>query len=263
MLLLTIDVGNTNIVVGVYSEKKLLHVWRLATNKERTSDEFGVFFLSMFQNAGLETGMVGDVIISTVAPNIMYSLRHSIRKYFNCTPIMVEPGIKTGLNIKIDNPRELGADLIVCAVAANNIYRRPVIIVDFGTATKLSAVSGKGEFLGVVICPGVRVSADALTQKAAKLPRIEIEKPPRVIGTNTVDSMQSGLVYGNVGKINYLINKIKQEMAEAGEDIREIHVVATGGLARMIAGETSEIDETNGLLALEGLRMIYEKNRKE
>ncbi len=263
MLLLTIDVGNTNIVVGVYSETKLLHVWRLATNKERTSDEFGVFFLSMFQNEGLEPEMVRDVIISTVAPNIMYSLRHSIRKYFNCKPIMVEPGIKTGLNIKIDNPRELGADLIVCAVAANNIYKCPVIIVDFGTATKLSAVSGKCEFMGVVICPGIRVSADALTQKAAKLPRIEIEKPPRVIGTNTVDSMQSGLVYGNVGKIDYLIEKMKEEMARAGEDRDSIHVVATGGLARMIAGETTRIDETNGLLALEGLRIIYEKNRKE
>lgn len=263
MLLLTIDVGNTNINIGLYSGKKLLHVWRLATNKERTSDEFGVFFLSMFQKEGLETEMVRDVIISTVAPNVMYSLRHSIRKYFNCTPVMVRPGIKTGLNIKIDNPRELGADLIVCAVAAHNIYKCPVIIVDLGTATKLSAVTAKAEFLGVAICPGIRVSADALTQKAAKLPRIEIEKPPHVIGTNTVDSMQSGLVYGNVGKIDYLICKIKEEMAQAGEDKDSIKVVATGGLARMIAKETSQINEINNMLALEGLRIIYEKNKKE
>ena len=189
-MLLAIDVGNTNIVVGLYEGKKLLHIWRLATNKERTSDEFGSFFLAMFSNAGIGTGEVDDVIISSVAPNIMYSLRHSIRKFFNCIPILIEPGIKTGLNIKIDNPKELGADLIVGAVAAYNQAKGPVIVVDFGTATKLSAVSGKGEFLGVVICPGIQVSAEALTSKAAKLPRIQIERPEKVIGTNTIHSMQ-------------------------------------------------------------------------
>lgn len=262
-MLMVIDVGNTNIVVGLYKGKSLIHIWRLATNKERTSDEFGVFFLAMFQNAHLDINDVNDVIISSVAPNIMYSLKHSIRKFFNSMPILVEPGIKTGLNIKIDNPKELGADLIVTAVAAFDFYKGPVIVVDFGTATKLSAINGKCEFLGVVICPGIRVSAEALTQKAAKLPRILIGKPPSVIGTNTVDSMQSGIVYGNVGKINYLVNRIKDEMVKKGEKREKIRVIATGGLARMIAEETKEIDKTNGLLALEGLRIIYEKNKMQ
>ena len=262
-MLLAIDVGNTNIVSGLYEGKKLLHVWRLATNKERTSDEFGVFFLTMFRNADLTADQVKDVIISSVAPNVMYSLRHAVRKFFNTKPILIEPGIKTGLNIKIDNPRELGADLIVGAVAAYNLYNCPVVIVDFGTATKLSAVNSRGEFLGVVICPGIQVSADALTQKAAKLPRIQIAKPNHVLGTNTVDSMQSGIVYGTVGKIEYLVKKIKDEMVESGDDRKKIKVIATGGLARLVTEETNEIDELNGLLTLEGLRILYEKNKPE
>jgi len=262
-MLLAIDVGNTNIVAGLYDGKKLRNVWRLATNKERTSDEFGVFFLMMFQTEDLKPEQVKDVIIASVAPNVMYSLRHAVRKFFNTKPMLIEPGIKTGLNIKIDNPRELGADLIVGAVAAFNIYKGPVVIVDFGTATKLSAVNSRGEFLGVVICPGIQVSADALTQKAAKLPRIQIEKPKHVLGTNTVDSMQSGIVYGNVGKIDYLVKKIKDEMVAGGDDRNKIKVVATGGLARLITEETNEIDEVNGLLTLEGLRLIYEKNKSE
>jgi len=261
-MLLAIDVGNTNIVMGLYEDKKLIHIWRLATNKERTSDEFGVFFLTMFNNVDLGPNEVEDVIIASVAPNIMYSLRHSIRKFFNCIPILIEPGIKTGLNIKIDNPRELGADLIVGAVAAYNQVKGPVIVVDFGTATKLSAVTDKGEFLGVVICPGIQVSADALTSKAAKLPRIQIEKPETVIGTNTIHSMQSGIVYGNVGKIDYLVNRIKDEMAETGIVRDEIKVLATGGLARLIVEGSREIDEINGLLNMEGLRLIYEKNKQ-
>jgi type III pantothenate kinase len=262
-MLLAIDVGNTNIAMGLYEDKKLLHIWRLATNKERTSDEFGVFFLTMFNNVNLSPNKVKDVIIASVAPNIMYSLRHSIRKFFNCIPILIEPGIKTGLNIRIDNPRELGADLIVGAVAAYNQVKGPVIIVDFGTATKLSAVTGKGEFLGVVICPGIQVSAEALTSKAAQLPRIQIERPDKVIGTNTIHSMQSGIVYGNLGTIDYLVNRIKDEMAETGIDRKSIKVIATGGLARLIVEGTSEIDEVNGLLTLEGLRLIYEKNKPE
>lgn len=262
-MLLAIDVGNTNIVAGLYEGSKLRNVWRLATNKERTSDEFGVFFLSMFQMEGLKLDQVKDVIIASVAPNVMYSLRHAVRKFFNTNPILIEPGIKTGLNIKIDNPKELGADLIVGAVAAYNIYKGPVIIVDFGTATKLSAVNKKGEFLGVVICPGIQVSADALTQKTAKLPKIQIEKPSHVIGTNTVDSMLSGIVYGNVGEIDYLVKRMKDEMVQGGEDRNKIKVVATGGLARLITEETSEINDVNGLLTLEGLRMIYEKNKSE
>ncbi|MFO7636874.1 MAG: type III pantothenate kinase [Clostridia bacterium] len=260
-MLLAIDVGNTDIVMGIYDNEKLVNVWRMATNKERSSDEFGVFFLTMLNNAGTKLTEVDSVIISSVVPNLIYSLTHSIEKYFNVQPILVEPGIKTGLNIKIDNPKELGADLIADAVAALELYGGPLIIIDFGTATTFSAVNSKNEHLGVVICLGVRLTAEALTKNTAKLPNIQIKKPDKVIGKNTVDSMQSGLVYGYVGKIDYLVNKIKDEMAENGEDREKIKVIATGGMARIIANEAKSIDEINGLLTLEGLRVIYERNK--
>ncbi len=261
-MLLVIDVGNTNIVIGIYQNQKLEHVWRLTTNKERTSDEFGVFFITMFQNENIKINDISDVIISSVAPNVMYSLLHSIRKFFNLEPILVEPGIKTGLNIKIDNPKELGADIIVNAVGAKEKYKTPLIVVDFGTATTLCAINTKNDILGVTICPGVRVSADALTAKAAKLPNIQIIKPKNVLGKNTVDSMQAGLVYGFVGKIDYLVNKIKDEMVKLGEKREKISVIATGGLSRLIATESNEINEIDSMLTLDGLRMIHEKNKK-
>ncbi len=261
-MLLVIDVGNTNIVTGIYQNHKLEHVWRLTTNKERTSDEFGVFYITMFQNEGIKISDISDIIISSVAPNVMYSLLHSIRKFFNLEPLLVEPGIKTGLNIKIDNPKELGADIIVNAVGAKEKYKTPLIVVDFGTATTLCAINSKNDVLGVTICPGVRVSADALTTKAAKLPNIQITKPKNVLGKNTVDSMQAGLVYGFVGKIDYLVNKIKDEMAEQGEKREKISVIATGGLSRLIATESHEINEIDSMLTLDGLRLLHEKNKK-
>jgi len=261
-MLLVIDVGNTNIVLGIYEENEINNVWRITTNKERTSDEFGVFFITMFQNVNIKLEDIHDVIISSVTPNVMYSLKHSIRKYFDCEPILVAPGIKTGLNIKIDNPKELGSDILVNAVSAYTKYKSPLIVVDFGTATTLCAVSSKKDILGVTICPGVRVSADALNLKAAKLPKIQIIKPKKVLGKNTVDSMQSGLVYGYVGEIDYLVNKIKDEMVEIGEKRNNIKVIATGGLSRLVATETSEIDDIDGMLTLNGLKIIYEKNKK-
>ncbi|MCK5811985.1 MAG: type III pantothenate kinase [Clostridiales bacterium] len=261
-MLLVIDVGNTNIVTGIYQKQRLEHVWRLTTNKERTSDEFGVFFITMFQNENIKISDISDVIISSVAPNIMYSLLHSIRKFFNLEPLLVEPGIKTGLNIKIDNPKELGADIIVNAVGAKEKYKTPLIIVDFGTATTLCAINSKNDVLGVTICPGVRVSADALTVKTAKLPNVQIAKPKNVLGKNTVDSMQAGLIYGFVGEIDYLVNKIKDEMVQLGEKREKISVIATGGLSRLIATESKEINEIDSMLTLDGLRMIHEKNKK-
>lgn len=255
-MILVMDVGNTNIVLGVYDGKKLLVSWRMATDKERTSDEFGMFIVSLFEHEKLDVQDVEAIIIASVVPPIMYSLEHGIRKYFKKDPILVGPGIKTGINIKYENPREVGADRIVNSVAGYEIYGGPVIIVDFGTATKFEAISSKGEYLGGVICPGVKIAADALFQKASKLPRIELSKPEFVIGKNTVANLQSGIIFGHIGQVDYIVNRIKKEMKE-----ENIKVVATGGLARLIASEVESIDEINGQLTLDGLRIIYERNK--
>jgi type III pantothenate kinase len=256
-VLLVINVGNTNILVGVYEDKKLLVHWRLGTDKERTADEFGMFFMGFFDNEKLDIDKVEAVIIASVVPPIMYSLEHAIRKYFKREPILIGPGIKTGINIKYENPKELGADRIVNAVAAYEIYGGPLIVVDFGTATTFNAISSKGEFLGGVICPGIKISAEALFQKTAKLPRIELSKPEGIIGRNTAVSMQAGIFYGYVGQVNFIVGRIKKEMKEDN-----IRVIATGGLARLIASEAESIDEINGLLTIEGLRIIYDKNKE-
>ncbi len=257
-MLLAINVGNTNIRIGVYEGKKLVAHWKLGTNREWTSDEFGMFFTSFFSHEKLEISDIEAVIIASVVPPIMFSLEHAISKYLKKEPILIGPGIKTGINIKYENPRELGADRIVNAVAAYEIYGGPVIIVDFGTATTFNAVSSRGEFLGGAICPGIKISAEALYQRTAKLPRIDLAKHDAVIGRNTAVGMQSGVFYGYVGQVNYLVKRIKQEMKE-----ENIKVVATGGLAKFIATEAETIDEVNGRLTLEGLRIIYEKNRNE
>ncbi|MDK2800769.1 MAG: type pantothenate kinase [Clostridiales bacterium] len=261
-MILVVDVGNTNIVLGIYNDKKLVTYWRMATNKDRTSDEMGMLFLQFFNHEGIKASDIQAVIISSVVPPIMYSLERAIKKYIKAEPIVVGPGIKTGMNIKYDNPKEVGADRIVNAVAGYEIYGGPLIIIDFGTATTFCAINEKGEYLGGVICPGIKISMEALFQHAAKLPRIELVKPKRVIGKNTVNSMQSGAIYGYVGKIDYIVNRMKEEMNEKFSDkARPIKVIATGGLARMIASESSTIDEINSLLTLEGLRIIYERNR--
>lgn len=256
-MIVVVDVGNTNIVFGVYDGKKLLNHWRMSTDRDKTSDEFGMFLMNIFAYDKIDISDIEAVVIASVVPPIMYSLEHAIRKYLKLEPIVVGPGIKTGINIKYENPREVGADRIVNAVAALEIYKPPFIIVDFGTATTFCAVSSNGEYLGGVICPGIKISAEALFQKAAKLPRIDLAKPDTVIGRNTVSSMQSGIVYGYVGSVDYIVKRIKKEMKEDN-----IKVIATGGLARLIASESETIDEINGLLALEGLRIIYEKNKQ-
>lgn len=255
-MILVMDVGNSNIVLGVYENKELLVHWRMGTDKEKTSDEYGMFIVSLFKHENLDINSVEAVVIASVVPPIMYSLEHAVRKYFRVEPIIVGPGIKTGINIKIENPREVGADRIVNATAAYEMYGGPLIIVDFGTATTFCAITSKGEYIGGAICPGIKISAEALFHKAAKLPRIELAKPETVIGRNTVVGMQSGIVYGYVGKVDYLVKRMKKEMKEEG-----IKVIATGGLARLIATESETIDEINGLLTLEGLRIIYERNK--
>lgn len=259
-MIFVLDAGNTNIVLGIFKEKELILECRIGTDAKRTSDEYGIQVLELFKHNNINPKDIEGVIISSVVPNIMYSIEHMIRKYFKINPIVVGPGVKTGINIKYDNPKSVGADRIVNAVAAHDIYRRPLVIIDFGTATTFCAVTKKGDYLGGSICPGIKISADALFEKAAKLPRIELIKPSHVICKNTVSSMQAGIVYGYIGQVDYIVSKIVEEMVELGEE--EPYVIATGGLAGLIYQESTTIDEVSPFLTLEGLRTIYEKNKE-
>lgn len=258
-MIFVVDVGNTNIVLGLIKDKKLLIDWRLSTDVPRTADEYGMIVRALFESAGYSMEDVCGVIVSSVVPQIMYSLEHMIRKYFKQEPLVVEPGIKTGLNIKYDNPKEVGADRIVNAVAALELYGGPVIIIDFGTATTFCAVTSYGDYLGGAIVPGIKISTEALYSRAAKLPRIELEKPPVVICKNTVQSMQAGIIYGYTGLVDHIVKKMKEEMKRY--ESKDPYVVATGGLAKLISTDSASINEINGYLTLEGLRIIFEKNR--
>ncbi|RRD95927.1 type III pantothenate kinase [Clostridiales bacterium COT073_COT-073] len=255
-MLLVIDVGNTNITVAVYQNKENKGSFRLRTKTERTSDEYGVILVNLLKEREVEKSMIEDVIISSVVPNLMYSLRNAIYKYFGVNPMIVEPGLKTGISIHTDNPKEVGADRIVDAVAAYNEYGGPVLIIDFGTATTYDLISEKGVFEAGITSPGIRISADALWTQAAKLPEIQIEKPKSILAKNTITSMQAGLVYGYIGQVEYIIEKVKEETG-----IKDLKVVATGGLGRIIAGETDKIDIYDPDLSFKGLYYIYEKNK--
>ncbi|MBU5676279.1 type III pantothenate kinase [Alkaliphilus sp. MSJ-5] len=257
-MIVVFDVGNTNIVLGVYRGKELIDYWRIATDKEKTSDEYSMVIHQFFQYNGLDINDVEDIIISSVVPNIMYSLEHASRKLFNKEPLIVGPGIKTGMNIKYDNPKQVGADRIVNAIAAYEKYGGPLIIVDFGTATTFCAISETGEYLGGTISPGIKISSDALFEKAAKLPRVELVKPGKVICKNTVNSMQAGIIYGYVGLVEYIVNKMKKEIR-----CSSCRVIATGGLSTLIASETESIDIVDKFLSLEGLNIIYERNKED
>ena len=259
-MIFVLDAGNTNIVLGIFKDNDLIMECRIGTDAKRTSDEYGIQVLKLFALNNIDPKDIKGVIISTVVPNIMYSIEHMIRKYFNIDSIVVGPGVKTGINIKYDNPKFVGADRIVNAVAAHEIYKKPLIIIDFGTATTFCAVTKKGDYLGGAICPGIKISADALFEKAAKLPRIELVRPKKVICKSTVASMQSGIVYGYIGQVDYIVSKMKKELMEMGEE--EPFVLATGGLAKLIAEESQTIDEVSAFLTLEGLKIIYEKNKE-
>ncbi|MBV7276382.1 type III pantothenate kinase [Clostridium thailandense] len=259
-MILVLDVGNTNIVLGIYKNEELIANWRLSTDFQRTADEYGIQVTQLFLQGKLDPADVEGVIISSVVPNIMYSLEHMIVKYFEIIPIVVGPGVKTGINVKYDNPKEVGADRIVNAVAAHEIYDRSLIIIDFGTATTFCAVTARGDYLGGTICPGIRISSEALFERASKLPRIELIKPAKVIGKNTVTSMQAGIVYGYIGQVDYIVDKMKKEMTQLGE--AEPYVIATGGLAKLISEESKFIDIIDSTLTLKGLRIIYEKNKE-
>ena len=260
-MLLTLDVGNTNTVLGLYrmgSEELVTH-WRISTLRTQTADEYGVLFLNLFAMRRLEAAEVSGVIISSVVPPLETTLRQMCERYFHHKPMFVEPGIKTGMPILVDNPAELGADRLVNGVAAFARYGGPCIVVDFGTATTFDVITAKGEYIGGVIAPGLAISAEALFSRAAKLSRVDIKKPAKVVGTNTVAHMQSGLYYGYIGLVDGILERILQETRSA--DGQAPKIIATGGLARLIVDDSRFIEVIDDMLTLDGLRLIFERNK--
>ncbi|WP_409252493.1 type III pantothenate kinase [Bacillus sp. SCS-153A] len=255
-MIFVLDVGNTNIVLGVYEGEELKYHWRMETNRHKTEDEYGMIVKNLFQHVQLSLESIEGIIISSVVPPIMFSLERMCEKYFNITPLVVGPGIKTGLNIKYENPREVGADRIVNAVAGIKEYGGPLIIVDFGTATTYCYINEEKQYMGGAIAPGIGISTEALYSKAAKLPRIEIGRPDHIIGKNTVSAMQSGILYGYVGQVEGIVKRMK-----ATDDTNPL-VIATGGLAQLISKESDVIDVVDPFLTLKGLKLIYERNSK-
>ncbi len=254
-MLLAIDVGNTNTVLGAYEGAKLRHHWRIETSHTRTSDEYGILVRQLFAAAGLDPAEVDAVAISSVVPPLAFTLDGMSVRYFGVKPLFVGPGVKTGMPILYENPREVGADRVVNAVAAYERWRCGLIVVDFGTATTFDAVSPKGEYLGGAIAPGIAISMEALFRNASKLPRVEFTRPPQVVGKNTVASIQSGVVYGYVGLVDGICARMSDELGFSPK------VVATGGLAPLIAGISKAISEVDEHLTLEGLRLLHERNR--
>ncbi len=256
-MILAMDVGNTNIKTALFDGKDMYKYWRMSTNIHSTSDEYGIRLTSMFEHEKVPTSAVEGIVVSSVVPTINFTIEHMLQNYFGKTPLVVAPGIRTGINIRYENPRELGSDRIANAVAAYDEYGGPCIFIDFGTATTFGVVDEGGAFLGGLICPGIKLSSEALVTGTAKLPRFELTRPDSVIGRTTLSNLQSGMYYGYVGLVKNIVKKIRQELG------REAFVVATGGLAVMIAEESKAIDKLDGLLTLKGLRLIYERNRTE
>ncbi len=256
-MILVIDVGNTNITCGVFNGEKLVSSFRMTTGFARTSDEYGIEILSMLEINGVAKTAIEGAMIASVVPKVMHALVNAIVKYIGKKPYIVGPGIKTGIKIATDNPREVGPDLIVDAVAGYEIYGGPVLIIDFGTATTYIMVNDKGELFTGIFSPGIRISAKALWEDAAKLPEIEIAKPSGILAKETISSMQAGLYYGQIGQTKYIVNEMKK-----ASGFPNAKVIATGGLGRIIADDTEEIDVYDPNLTLRGLQILYNKNRR-
>ena len=255
-MILTMDIGNTNIKIAVFKGAEMVHYWRLSTTRKYTSDEMGVMIHQMFAHEKLDIKKIEGIIMSSVVPTVNFTVEHMCRDYLGMEPVVVAPGVKTGIDIKYENPRELGSDRICNAVAAHTLYGGPCIYIDFGTATTFGALDDKGAFLGGCICPGVKLTSEALVSGTAKLPHFELVMPETVLGKTTIANLQSGVLNGYVGQVIYLVNEIRKEMG-----CPDAKVIATGGMARLIANKSGVIDHIDGLLTLKGLRLIYEKNQ--
>lgn len=256
-MILVIDVGNTNITFGVYKEKELVTTFRMTTKQARTSDEYGISMMELLRiNCVCKEDLEGTIIASVV-PNVMHSLIGAVNRYLNTPPLIVGPGVKTGIKIVSENPREIGPDRVVDAVAAYELYGGPILVIDFGTATTYDLVTADGCFTAGITAPGIRISAKALWEDTAKLPEVEIKKPKSILAQETISSMQAGLVYGQIGQTEYIVSQVKKESG-----YKNLKVVATGGLGRLISEEAEGIEIYNSTLTLDGLRIIYEKNKK-
>ena len=254
-MLLAVDIGNTNIALGVFEGEQLRATWRVATGVNQMADEYAVLLLNLMHHQGLEASDIKGVALCCVVPPLLTTFEELFQRYFHISPLVVGPGLKTGVRIRVDNPREVGADRIANAAAAHHLYRGPIIIVDLGTATTFDTVSKEGDFLGTAIAPGIATAAEALFARASALPRVELVHPKQAIGTNTIAAMQSGIVFGYVGLVEGVVARIRQELGEKAK------VVATGGYAGLIAKENTIIDEVNPDLTLVGLRLIYLMNK--
>jgi len=256
-MILTLDIGNTNIKTALFDGNEMVKYWRLSTNITNTSDEYGITIMNLFRHGGVDAKDVEGIVISSVVPTINFTIEHMCQNYFGMAPTFIAPGVKTGINIRYENPRELGSDRIANAVAAYDEYGgdKPVIFIDFGTATTFGVVDEHGAFLGGAIFPGIKLASEALVSGTAKLPRFALAQPEHVIGRTTLTNLQSGMFYGYVGMVTNLVQQMKKELG------KEAIVVATGGMAVLIAEEAKVIDKLDGLLTLKGLRLIYERNR--
>lgn len=255
-MLLVVDVGNTNTVLGLFDGETLVHDWRIRTVVDHTVDEYGMLIYNLYKSSKISSKRISDIIISCVVPPMLNILEPLCEKYFHLKPLIVGPGVKTGMPIYYDNPKEVGADRIVNAVAAYEKYKRDLIIVDFGTATTFDYVSGKGEYMGGCIAPGIMISSEALFERAAKLPRVELSKPRAIIAKDTVSSMQAGIMYGYAGLVDGIVGRMR------GEVKSNPMVIATGGLAKIVAPETKTIEVVDDMLTLEGLRLIHLRNKQ-
>lgn len=256
-MLLAIDVGNTNITIGIFDKEELLGTFRMTTKMQRTSDEYGIVIMDLIEHNKVEITDIKDAIVSSVVPNVMHSLISGLIKYFNIKPLVVEAGVKTGIRITSENPQQIGADRIVDAVGAYELYGGPVIVIDFGTATTYDFIDKDGNFFAGVTSPGIRISARALWEDAAKLPEIEIRKPATILARETISSMQAGLVFGQIGQTEYIVKHMIKEAR-----LENVKIVATGGLGKIIAKETECIDVYDPSLTLQGMRLIYNKQKR-